>query len=137
MFLAVHNITAASTFPSVSEIGFALITALPLAVLASFLSVPFGLFPAASAGACYWYVLEKHTKYNPKPLLRAFLGGSVGLLISVIFGLLFSFSDAPGAYQPAVNLFSWASAGALGGALSALTVGDATYAMIYGRKKQA
>ena len=127
VFLTVRGIADANTISNLGEIGIVLAESLPLAVLASFLSVPLGFVPAVFTGVCYWYALQKHTKQNLRPFQRLALGGGIGLLASTLFGLLFSFSDAPGAYHPIVNLVSWACAGLFGGGLSALAVSNSTY----------
>lgn len=134
VFIAARNLATASGVPGASEIATALVLALPAAVLAAFLSLPLGLVPAAITGVCYWYLLGRYTRHNPSPLLRMALGGTVGLLPSLIFGLQFSFSEAPGSYGPAINLFSWACAGTFAGALSALAVRDPTYAVAFERR---
>ncbi len=134
VFLVVRDLASAISFPNMSVIAFAPIEALVAAVLASFLSVTFGSFPAAAAGALYWFTLDRYTKRNPRPMFRFVLGGGVGLLTSTSFGLLFSFGDAPSAYTPATNLLSWAFAGAIGGGLSALAIRNATYAFVFGRQ---
>jgi MFS superfamily sulfate permease-like transporter len=135
VFITVRNLAASSGFPSAGEIAIAVALALPAAMLASFLSLPLGLFPAAITGVCYWYLLDKYTKRNPSPLLRMALGGALGLLASLIFGLPLSFSDAPGAYGLAINLLSWAGAGTFAGGLSALAVRDATYVVAFKRRE--
>jgi hypothetical protein len=135
VFMIVHNLAAAPGLPGAGEIAIAVALALPAAVLASFLSLPLGLFPATITGVGYWYFLDRYTKHNPSPLLRMALGGVLGLLASSIFGLPFLFSDAPGAYSPASNLFSWACAGTVAGGLSALAVRDATYAVAFEKRE--
>jgi hypothetical protein len=127
VFLVIQNLSQSSTPTGVAEIVNALALILPMAVLASFLSIPFGFFPAIAAGFFYWCILAR-MKRNPAPLLRVVFGGGIGLFVSVIFGLLFSFSEAPGAHQPVVNLSFWACAGAIASGLSALVIRDATYA---------
>jgi len=134
VFMAARNLAAASGIPGIGEIATAVALALPAAVLAAFLSLPLGLAPAAITGVCYWYLLGRYTRHNPRPLLRMALGGVVGLFASLIFGLQFSFSDAPGSYGAAINLFSWACAGMFAGALSALAVRDTTYAVAFERR---
>jgi hypothetical protein len=99
VFLVVRDLASAHSVPSLNAIAFAPIEALVAAVLASFLSVPFGSFPAAATGALYWFVLNRYTKRNPTPMFRFVLGGGVGLVTCTSFGLLFSFGDAPGAYS--------------------------------------
>ena len=133
VFLVVRDLVSTISTPSISVIAFAPIEALVAAVFASFLSVPFGAFPATVTGACYWFVLDQYTKHNLRPILRFVLGGGVGLLTSTSFGLLFSFSDAPGTYTPSTNLLSWAFAGTIGGGISALAIRNATYAFVFGR----
>ncbi|MEJ1958334.1 MAG: hypothetical protein WDM70_01835 [Nitrosomonadales bacterium] len=135
VFCATRDLAASLNFPSASEIVIALTSALPLAVLSSFLAVPLGVFPATITGAFYWFALDSHTKHNLSPSLRIVLGGGVGLVVSSIFGLMFSFSDAPGAYLPVVNLVSWACAGVFGGGVSALTIRDETYTLVFGRRE--
>lgn len=135
VFLAVRNLADVSGVPGTGEIATALALVLPAAVLASFLSLPLGLFPAAIAGICYWYLLGKYTRHNPSPMLRMALGGALGLLAGLIFGLPFSFSDAPGAFAPEINLLSWACAGMFAGGLSALAVRNATYAVAFEKRE--
>lgn len=96
-------------------------------VLAWFMSLPFGAIPASAAGFCYWYILTRYTKSNPKLLVRGMLGGGAGLLVSLLFGLLFSFGESPGALSVGASLAVWASAGFFGGGLSAMAVGDNAY----------
>ncbi len=95
--------------------------------LAWFMSLPFGAIPASAAGICYWYFLSRYTRSNPRLLIRGTIGGGAGLLVSLVFGLLFSFSEAPSAHSVSANLFAWACAGVVGGTLSAMVVGDTTY----------
>lgn len=64
-------------------------------------------------------------------LIRGVIGGGAGLLVSLTFGLLFSFSEVPGAHSVSASLFAWACAGVVGGALSAMAVGDAAYKSVF------
>jgi hypothetical protein len=99
-----------------------------LGVLASFLSVPIGLFPASIAGFVYGIVLRRYTKANPRPFARALLGGCIGGIAGSTFGgLFFSTGSAPVSYPFEVNLFAWSVAGIVGGAASALASGSGTY----------
>jgi len=129
VFVLVRDIASSASLPSLATILLAPAAALFWAVLTWFLALPFGFLPACAAGSCYWYILARHTHSNPGPILRAALGAGLGLLVSTIFGLLFAFGAAPGAYGPEVNLLSWACAGVTGGALSALVIRNATYAV--------
>lgn len=135
VFLTVRNLLESWGSSSGGEIGVALLSVLPASILASFLSLPLGFIPAVVTGLCYWYALARYTKRNPKPLLRVALGGGIGLLASTLFGLPFSFSEAPGAYQPLVNLLSWACAGTLAAGFSALAISDAAYAITFGTRE--
>ena len=127
VFLTVRDIAAVGISWDPSELVIAFAGFFVRATLGWFLSLPFGLLPTCMAGLCYWYVLAKHTKRNPSLAIRAALGGSIGLLLSTGFGMPFSFSTGPAAYPTQVNLVSWACAGLIGGALSALLVRDSTY----------
>ena len=131
VFLTVREIDFAALSWNPSALATALAELPVRATLGWFLSLPFGLFPTCVAGLCYWYILATHTKRNPTMGFRALFGGGVGLLLSSGFGLPFSFSTAPGAYPAQVNLLSWACAGFVGGALSALLVRDGTYAVVF------
>ena len=125
VFLTVRNLAAAPAFPNVGELARALASLPLVAILTSFLSLPIG--------GLYGYLLQRHTKQNPVAIVRMVLGGCVSLVVSMAFGSLFSFGDAPGAYTPWANLVSWACAGALGGSISALAVGNATYPKVMQR----
>jgi hypothetical protein len=127
VFLTVRDIATVGISSDPSALVMAFAGLFVGATLGWFLSLPFGLLPTCMAGLCYWYVLARHTKRNPSLTIRAALGGGIGLLLSTGFGMPFSFSTAPGAYPAQVNLISWACAGLIGGALSALLVRDSTY----------
>jgi hypothetical protein len=92
-----------------------------------FLSLPFGFVPAVAAGLGYCYFIARHTTRNPSVAARCIYGAGFGLIASVTYGLLFSFGAGPGSYSVEVNEISWACAGILGGALSALSVRDRLY----------
>lgn len=128
VFLTFRDIAAVGISWAPSALVAAFVGLFVGATLGWFLSLPLGLLPTCMAGLCYWYVLARHTKRNPSLAIRAALGGGIGLLLSTGFGIPFAFSTAPGAYPAQVNLISWACAGLIGGALSALLVRDSTYA---------
>lgn len=109
---------------------------LAMSGLAWFLSLPFGAIPASAAGICYWYILSRHTTCNPRLLIRGVVGGGAGLLVSLIFGLLFSFGGGPSAPSVSASLFAWACAGVAGGALSAMVLGDATYEYVFKNREE-
>jgi hypothetical protein len=106
------------------------LTLIPMAIfgsfLASFLALPLGGVPAAVVGFAYWFVLSRFTKQNPSFICRVLIGACIGAIVSVTFGGLL-FSQASMMHSAAQNLISWASAGAFGSAISALSVGQRTY----------
>lgn len=91
------------------------------------MSLPFGAIPAALSGICYWFILYRYTRSNPSLLIRGIIGGGAGILVSLIFGLLFAFGAGPSVRSVSASLFTWACAGVAGGFLSGMFVGNATY----------
>ena len=118
------------SMPSGIDSASSWLTIIPMALissfLASFLAIPIGGFPAATVGFAYWFALNRFTKQNPSPICRALLGAFIGASFSVAFGGLL-FSQASLIHSSTANLVSWASAGAFGSAISALSVGRSTY----------
>lgn len=127
VFLVAQGI-AEGTTGSLIEVALGVLAVPLLAALASFLSIPFGLFPAGCAAVLYWAILSRYTKSNPTPAKRAALGALVGAVSSGLFGgALFSISHTPAANPFVSNLLSWAIAGAAGGAASALATTQSCY----------
>ncbi|MCB1914458.1 MAG: hypothetical protein KDG52_01875 [Rhodocyclaceae bacterium] len=132
VFLAVSSSFTGTTELSLWNLIQLFFSVLAMSGLAWFMSLPFGAIPASAAGICYWYILSRHTKSNPRLLIRGVIGGGAGLLVSLIFGLLFAFGGSgPGAPSVIASLFSWACAGVAGGALSAMVVGNAAYNSVF------
>jgi hypothetical protein len=114
---------------TIEKIASTLVSFLGLSVLASFVSMLFGFIPAAASGVFYWYVLSR-MKRNLVPLLRIVCGGGIGFFVSALYGWSFSFDVAP--FPPPIDLLlPWAMAGAAAGAISALSIRDATYAVVF------
>jgi hypothetical protein len=115
------------------------VVGIPLwAVLTSFLSIPIGFVPATLAALLYWQVLVRITSTNPRPVARAAIGGTLGCTAAVIFGgLFFAVGSGPGGYPVAVNLLSWAAAGLVGGAVSAVAAGNGTHALLFTSRQAA
>jgi hypothetical protein len=117
----------------------ALVLGVPFwATLTAFLSVPLGFIPAAIACLGYWVVLNRFTVKNPNGFARAAIGAAAGAAAATIFGgTLFSVGTGPGGYSIAVNTWSWFFAGLLGGAISALSVRNETYKVIFTNRSVA
>ncbi len=103
-------------------------------ILASFLALPFGAFPAAIAGLLYWLVLGRFTSQNPSGLLRLLLGFVIGAIVCGTFGSVLLPIDGGPAYSYAHNLASFISAGMVGAAISALSLGQNTYKFAFPEK---
>lgn len=110
------------------------LTLIPIAlissILASFLALPLGGFPAALVGFAYWFGLSRFTKQNPSPICRGLMGACIGATVCVTFGGLL-FSQVSMMHSAVQNLISWAIAGGFGSAISALSVGQRTYAYAF------
>jgi hypothetical protein len=74
--------------------------------------------PAAASGAIYWLVLKRYALLNPRPLMRAFWGGIIGLACASVFRVALSVQDPGVSYVPA-----WSISGAVAGACCALCIG--------------
>lgn len=110
----------------------ALAGSLLMMFLGSFLAIPIGLFPASITCMLYWLVLSRFTSKNPQARVRSLLGGFLGGASSALLGALFSFSNEwPGSHPPSANIFAWAIAGAIGGAVSALSARRSTYQIVF------
>lgn len=86
--------------------------------------------PAAFCGMVYWFILKRFSSGNIGFLLRGLAGGGLGCLCAAVYGgVLFSHASDGNNF---VSFISWAIAGLFGGAIPAISIGQATYDLVFG-----
>jgi hypothetical protein len=128
-FVVARDLLHSTQSAEIGKTALVLILGVPLwGTLASFMSIPLGLVPAAAACLAYWFILSRFTTANPRAVVRAAIGAAVGATAAATFGgTLFATGAAPGGYTTAVNTLSWLIAGLVGGGASALSAREGTY----------
>jgi hypothetical protein len=95
------------------------------------LGYPVGCIPAVLCGIVYAFCLERVTSGNPKRISRFAAGATIGGLLSVGFGSLFTW--VPSAANVFTSLVAWATSGAAAGGFSALAITEPLYQQVHGQ----